>query len=167
MEAYNFIQEEDMLLKVFIGGVFDDEGGRPSGFINKLTSELIAIDSGWVVINGGTYEQLVSFIESFEGIIGTLCWFCDVPNDKPKIVNSIITKTPETKLVISKNNRSNKYTKLDLQTRIELAKASILLEFTESEGKIQTSIHSKSGLTLLEKEIDITRVARFLEESIK
>lgn len=156
-----------MNLKVFIGGIFNDEGGRPSGYINKLTQELLAIDSSWVVFNGGTYEQLVAFIESFDNLIGVLCWFCDVPNDKPKLVNNILTKTPQTKLVISKNNRLGKYTKRELQERIELAKASLLVEFTQNEGKIISSIHSKSGLTLLENEADIGRLARYIEDSIK
>lgn len=148
--------------KVFVGGVFNDTGGRESGFIRKLTNEFITHESLFV-INGGFYDGLSPFLEDI-GKIDVLFWFCDVPNDKPKLVNFIFEKNKNLKLIISKNNRQNKYTKEELQNRINFAKSYALVEFTDSAAGIAATVHKKDGLILLEKDSNIHNLAKTLKD---
>ena len=49
-----------MLKWVIIGGDFSEEGGKPSGYVSKLSQFLNEAIPGGVVINGGSIDDLKS-----------------------------------------------------------------------------------------------------------
>jgi len=153
---------------LFMGGVFNDEGGRPSGYVRQLTENLKNQSKHEIIVmNGGFYsnlnETIVSQISQFQIIF----WFCDVPNDKPKLVKYIKEQNPNSILIISKNNRSEKYTQDMLVERILKAQANYLLEFKNTfDGKINATLLSHLGYELMSKEQNIQVVASTLIKSI-
>lgn len=136
---------------LMVGGVFNNEGGRASGYFNKLTQAINEwiprhsrdIDVAITVINGGTYESLKMSIDQVPGVTHLL-WFADVPNDLPKLVPGLREKNPDMVLFISKNNRLGKYTRDDLHGRMVAADAQYLVEFTESRyihNQLDATVH--------------------------
>jgi hypothetical protein len=91
---------------LLVGGTFDDAGGRPSGYVNKLAAALSSSEHFNVVLeNGGPYARL----STINGSYGVVVWMPNIPNDKPKILNDIKSKDPTCILVSSKRNDNNKY----------------------------------------------------------
>lgn len=135
------------------GGVFDDEGGRASGYARKLFA---AMEEAWAPgeagsINGGSFERLEK-LAGQAGALQALVWMADVPNDKPKLVNQLRSRAPSLKLVISKNNRAGKYSASQLAERLQRAEATALVEFTDAEdGRVVAKIWGPGQKTLLER----------------
>lgn len=152
---------------LFMGGVFNDEGGRPSSYIRKFTEALQAQwNAYWHIMNGGHYHDLSHTIENTIKDFDYLFWFCDVPNDKPKLVKFIKEQHPNIVLTVSKNNRSDKYTRDMLFERMEKAQAQYLLEFKASaDGAINASLLSGNRGILMEMEPHI-EVAAFLVSTL-
>ena len=71
-------------------GNFDDEGGRPSGYMSKLFSYLPQYFSDIRIINGGYYSGLPGMIDPrISGDYDVIFWFANVPNDKSKLLKTI------------------------------------------------------------------------------
>ena len=147
-----------------VGGFFDDNGGRKSGYFEKLTDVL-----KWhfrediiVVINGGLWQRIdyiASTIPEFDFVL----WGADIPNTKPKLVNDLKALNPNMMLVITKNNIKGKYSRKLLVARALDAKANLLLEFEHSErGNIVGTILDPLGNCFVEKEIDIATLGKAL-----
>lgn len=121
-----------------VGGVFDDQQGRASGYVRKLheaiTAEVKRMDpeADITALNGGRFSDLQAFLNQTEDF-QALVWMGDIPNDKPKLVSLLKEKNHSLPLMISKNNRADKYSVEDLQGRMQKAGASLLLEFKNTE----------------------------------
>lgn len=89
---------------LLVGGRFDDDGGRPSGYITKLAEALRALGVKVDDFNGGPYDRLPLLVNAVAGQGDVVLWFADVPNDKEKVVGNIKRKYPRTLLVTSKRN---------------------------------------------------------------
>lgn len=146
---------------LLVGGVFNDEGGRPSGYISKLASELCLLNKDVEVINGGFYTDLEKYLNNYKDL-NTLFWFCDVPNDKPKLVNGIVELCPKLHLVISKNNKSRKYNIDNFVERMENAHSQILIEFKNNGSNIVATIFDNLGTVILNEESDLKNLAKHI-----
>jgi hypothetical protein len=117
-----------MFSYLFVGGRFDDEGGRPSGYIKKLFEAMLAINPNGILLNGGIFETLRSTVLDRYQVI---FWMPDVPNDKEKLVSDIKKKNPHTLLVTSKNNRRRDlYSLNELVARALAVKANLFVELS-------------------------------------
>jgi hypothetical protein len=155
--------ERPALRAILVGGAFDDNLGRPSGYFRKFSAALSAAASSAriSIINGGSFSGLRSALESLTDATH-LFWFADVPNDYPKLLPVIKTKFPDLVLVQSKNNlEPRRYTRAQLQDRMGASGASYLLEFNSgANGAILATLLDRSGCALFEREQDIAVVAR-------
>lgn len=134
------------------GGVFDDEGGRASGYARKLFARLLELlPEGAEAINGGVFSDLEALSRPGPGQVEALLWMADIPNDKPKLVNQLRQSDPSLALVISKNNRSGKYDAAALAERIERAGAAALVEFVDAgDGRVGARVWGPRQERLLE-----------------
>lgn len=146
---------------LIIGGVFDDQGGRPSGYIRRMGEAFQKKEHSTTIINGGYYYDLCAHLN---GVVqyDWVYWMGDIPNDKEKLVNRIHLHYPNIKLFISKNNRKNIYTPSDLHTRITMAQANGLLEFTQMSDVIQARIMQPDGQYYSSHCIDIAQLVDHL-----
>lgn len=119
---------------LFVGGSFDDNGGRPSSVVTKFSNEISKNkDIKLSVFNGGYFENIESILKlSIENDV--VFWWANVPNDKPKIrdAKSINSKVM---LVTSKRNDNEKYNFSELINRALSAKANLCIEFSKHEDK--------------------------------
>ena len=123
-----------------IGGTFDDDGGKPSGFINRLAENIYDAK----VYNGGSWKELLSIYEDLEHADAVL-WFANVPNDKPKIVESIKKDYPRLLLVTSKRNDDDKYAFSELVARALKLKSNLFVEFIWSGDRVYSSVFDPLG----------------------
>ncbi len=121
---------------IVVAGVFDNDGGRPSRFINSFVD-----NTNTVLINGGYYNQLVEITKSPINA-EILCWFADVPNHLQKILPQLRSTNPNLLLVQSKNNSLKKYTDDDLHERMRKSSAELLIEFVKSDKNITSRLLS-------------------------
>ena len=147
---------------LFVGGDFNDEGGRPSGYFQKFAGSIIEkAGKDCAIINGGYFSYLHSvlyeegYIESFDVIV----WFANVPNDKPKLVNLLKKMHPKCLLMVSKNNIDGKYETIDLIGRALAIKANLFVEFTKAGIDIRGTLLDPLGNQYVYKEQDISRLA--------
>ena len=89
---------------LLVGGIFDDVGGRPSGYVNKLYNGLVALSAPVHCVNGGEYNQLKYMVEGGIKNYDVVIWFADVPNGMEKLAHKIKQGNPKCILVTSKRN---------------------------------------------------------------
>lgn len=154
---------------LFVGGKFNKDGGDHSGYAGKLGDALEVLfefQPKWtdydhfINMNGGSYNSLTSLLERDNWDI--IFWFADVPNDEPKLVQSIKQRFYKTILVESKNNRDGKYSRFHLIARMLQHKANLLVEFTGSD-RIAATILDPLGncFTRDDRSIDSVAVKLF------
>lgn len=151
---------------LLVGGVFDPNGGRPSGYITKLGNALQQHLPEMRVINGGTYEDLKVIAANLQDG-QNLLWFADVSNALPKLLADIMQLYPRTVLVQSKNNRLGKYYRTELWDRMHKSGAELLVEFTDDDsGKLAASVHTVARLSKLWACTDIDVLAKCLLDEL-
>jgi len=140
-----------------VGGTFDENGGKPSGFITKFAK---AIGTN-IVYNGGGIEDLQTHINFV--FLDYVFWMADIPNTFPKALPNLLAQNPRAILIQSKNNREGKYSHDELFDRMHKSGAEFLLEFTNGkDGKILTTILSIQRTIIQEPTDDIQAVANCL-----
>ena len=118
---------------LLVGGTFDDNGGKPSGLINKL-AESIGEDFALTVKNGGKFEELKDTLETAADY-DYVFWFANVDNSKEKI-RDVKSVAPHCMLITSKRNDNQKYSLEDLLQRALAAKANLCFEFSKANDKM-------------------------------
>lgn len=114
---------------LIVGGNFDDEGGRPSGIINKIANRMSKTTSLEVeLMNGGHWQDLVDLSNNINAKF--VFWAPNVPNNKVKIVETIKDHIQKSILIISKNNLENKYHFKHLVAKCLKVRANLLVEYT-------------------------------------
>lgn len=117
---------------LFVSGTFNDEGGKKSGLMEKL-SESLKTKADVDVFNGGFYDDLKEIIKQTV-YYDTIFWLCNVDNTKEKHRN-IKEINPKALLVNSKRNDNEKYTMQELINRSLEQKANLTIEFSkEAQG---------------------------------
>ena len=69
---------------LIVGGSWDLNGGRESGFIKKFYLELSTYNNNITYLNGGNYNDLQTILNSVKDY-DVVCWFANVDNSLPKI----------------------------------------------------------------------------------
>lgn len=130
---------------LFVGGTFDDVGGRPSRLIEKMYFELLKDRDIEVTFkNGGFVNDLHENILPSVSDYGIVFWFANVPNEEPKI-RDVKAINPKTILVTSKRNDDEKYTFAELITRALSIKANLTVEFSKGERAFNMMVFDPLG----------------------
>lgn len=150
---------------LIVAGRFDDDGGRASGYIDKLFSN-IPRSFLCEYINGGSWSEIESLTHKFKEF-DVIIWIPDIPNDKVKIVNSIKKINTHCLLVISKNNFNSKYPLLALIARSLKVKSNLFIEFTKQQDKILGSLYDPLGNVFILETEDTYELSQALFDRIK
>lgn len=133
-----------MMKILFVGGRFDDEGGRPSGLAGKMAAALMGLGHAVHSRNGGPYIALDSLKEQAKGY-DVVFWWADVPNEAPKVRN-VKEVAPHVMLVTSKRNDGGRYPFGELVGRALAAKANLCFEFSkQSDGIFSIMVFDPLG----------------------
>lgn len=120
-----------------VGGTFDNDGGRKSGFITKYADAIriwSPADDSVTCINGGHYDILKPLLDTAADYHAVF-WFANVPNDFEK-VRDVKAVAPKVMLISSKRNDGGKYTFEELLQRALAVKANLCYEFSVRTGGI-------------------------------
>lgn len=117
---------------LLVGGTFDDNGGKPSGLIEKMSSILGLHFCTLQTYNGGLITTLHN--EIFNCVLNAdiVLWMPNVPNDAPKI-RDVKAANPKTILISSKRNDNNKYSFAELINRALQQKSNLTVEFSKQQ----------------------------------
>lgn len=132
---------------LYVGGDFNDEKPRPSGYFAKLFDalELFRHEDGGVTFwNGGTLADLSNLLQGIERF-KVIYWFANVPNTEAKLVNSIKHLAPKAILVTSKNNIDGRYPYQAIISRMLTVKANLSVVFTKNDRTIQGTVIDPLG----------------------
>lgn len=144
---------------LFVGGRFDCEGGKSSGYFRKLVKEAQKYITASDTVNGGSLTELVGafhLIRSYDVII----WAPDVPNEEEKFVGHIKQTHPKKLLVTSKRNLTeDSYTFQDIVTRALATKSNLVLELSGSRERVLGTILDPLGVVYCHEEADVGVVA--------
>jgi hypothetical protein len=125
---------------LIVGGTFDENGGKPSGLVNKMFSPYagtISIKDQNVettFINGGSISHLMyalSKVISADIVI----WFANVPDEEDesiKLIRQIKVINPKCILVESKRN-NNEYTPQEVVAHALKNKANLVVQFSKGD----------------------------------
>lgn len=112
---------------LFVGGTWNNEGGRPSKIVELFSKELKNID----LYNGGNYKDLNNILESVINY-DIVLWWPNIPNDLPKLkkVKEINYKI----MLVSSKRNNNEYSFQELLQRSFESKSNLIIEFTKEEN---------------------------------
>lgn len=128
---------------LFVGGTFNDEGGKPSSLVSQFASEIMKKCDNLTLHNGGKFDELQSIIETATDY-DTVIWWANVPNDKPKIrdVKAVNSKV----MLIGSKRNDNKYTYQELISFALGRKQNLVVTFSkEDEKKFRFTIYDPLG----------------------
>ena len=154
---------------LLVGGTFNYDGGRLSGYFAKLSKAIAESfpDAHAIVSNGGNLETLARYADDVK-YCDLVIWGADVPNGAPKLVNNLKKTNPNMMLVITKNNISGNYTRKLLAARALDAKANLLIEFKRDDyGNVLGSIIDPLGNCFIENEVHPNTVSLILTSRLK
>jgi len=132
---------------LFVGGSFDDNGGRPSSIVSKFANEIQSVNIGTytsvTLYNGGYFSDIEHIIERCAEH-DVVFWWANVPNDKPKI-RDVKSVNNRVMLVTSKRNDNDKYSFAELINRALGTKANLCIEFKRINDKYQFMLFDPLG----------------------
>ena len=114
---------------LIVGGTFDQEGGRPSGLVNSIITNIREDHEFQVTsVNGGfvtdLHDEILPSVTDFNVVL----WFANVSNNEVKL-RDVKTINPKCILITSKRNDGEKYTFAELISRALAIKANLTIEF--------------------------------------
>lgn len=166
---HNKHENQNPIGAIFVGGDFNDNGGRVSGYIRKLApliGEGLGFE-GFSIFNGGSFIELSGLIARIEiEKPAVIFWFANVPNDKEKVVDQIKATSPSSILVCSKDNTGDRYTFPEIISRMLKIKANLSVIFHKGQV-IHASLADPLGNVFLDNEKDIEKVASAIVSRVK
>ena len=117
---------------LIVGGTWDLNGGKESGFINLFKEELSLYHDNITTINGGNYNYLEKVLNSVSNY-DVIFWMANVDNSLPKI-RDVKKINPYTILIGSKRNDNNKYSFVDILNRSLMERHNLTIEFSKQNG---------------------------------
>ena len=132
-----------MINKVLmVGGTWDLNGGKESGFIRKFYTELAMYLDDITYLNGGKYNDLKQILDSV-GNYDVVLWFPNVDNslDKVRHVKKI---NPYAILVGSKRN-DGKYNFVDVLNKTLIERHNLSIEFKKENNTIKMLLFDPLG----------------------
>ena len=157
-----------------VGGRFDQDKGKPSGYVAKMADALLELfpkECEWTIGNGGPVSALDWYFQ-FKGDRMNICdydvifWWIDVDNEMPKVVRLIKQCHPKCILVTSKRNFDGVYGYMHLFAHALSNKSNLLVEFTRAGLHHAATILDPLGNCFLMKEADIHKVAEVLADRV-
>ena len=125
-----------------VGGTWDLDGGKESGFIKKFYSELAMYLDDITYLNGGNYNNLINVLNSVSDY-DVVFWFPNVDNALEK-VRHVKKINPYTILVGSKRN-DGKYSFVDVLNKTLLERHNLSIEFTKVDNKFKMLLFDPLG----------------------
>lgn len=116
---------------LIVGGSWDLNNGKESGFIKKFYNELLNYNNNITCFNGGNYNDLQSILNLVKEY-NVVCWFANVDNSLPKI-RDIKKINPYTILIGSKRNDNNKYSFVDVLNKTLIERHNLSIEFIKQD----------------------------------
>lgn len=146
---------------LIVGGTFDGDEGKPSGFIAKLADAIACLVGNVTLVNGGNWMALARKLPGHLSDKTVVFWGPNVSNDEEKMIRQIKDLNPACFLVSTKRNygEGDAYTRLDLVARALKTKSNLLLELTQEDGKFASTLIDPLGNTFCEEETDLAVVA--------
>lgn len=124
---------------LLVGGTFDDNEGKQSKIIDKISRNIECI-----CINGGNYNNIEKIIKHIgEKQYDIVFWFPNIPNNLPKLRN-LKELYPKIMLVTSKRN-NNEYSKKEIIAKALRDKANLILEFNKLNNPFNMRISDPLG----------------------
>lgn len=124
---------------LLVGGTFDENGGKQSKIIDKISRNIECI-----CINGGNYNNIEKIIKHIgEKQYDIVFWFPNIPNNLPKLRN-LKELYPKIMLVTSKRN-NNEYSKKEIIAKALRDKANLILEFNKLNNPFNMRISDPLG----------------------
>lgn len=117
-----------------VGGSFDNYGGRKSSLVEKITNEILKINTDTIVYNGGCFKALKEMILPSVVKYDIVFWWANVPNTEEKVRN-VKEINPRVILISSKRNDNEKYLFSELINRALGQKSNLVVEFSKIEDK--------------------------------
>jgi hypothetical protein len=140
---------------------------RPSGYAAKLHSELGKYFTDIELKNGGTKDELDAYLSGGKlDNVDVVLWFVNVPNSYPKSVDDVKKNYFDLLLVTSKNNLDNRYTYMEIVSRMLKVKANLGVVFTKVGDKVAATVMDPLGNAYCLDEKDIAVVAKSLATRI-
>lgn len=130
---------------LIIAGTFNAQGGKSSGYAEKVWRNINDTKIAEAVLYNGGYPESLPRLMDLTPQFDTVWWWADVPNDLPKIVEDIKTKYPRTFLVTAKNNRGDRYGIRELVMRALKVKANLAVIFTGTQPPFAASVLDPLG----------------------
>jgi len=153
---------------LLVGGRFDNEGGRASGYIDKLRNAIDALGIGTVqCFNAGSYDDtLRTLAETVVLHYDVVLWFAEVPNEKPKLVSDIKKRHPRCILVTAKRNERRPTPEYSFQEIMQHAlklKSNLVVQFRHdrTRQRITAEVFDPLGNCFMSSN-DIQLLARVL-----
>lgn len=160
-KQYGSHSTQNSKVAFFVGGDFNDDGGRASGYVQKLSSHIkqgLSFDD-FFLFNGGHFSDLLGIVQRIEkDKPSVIFWLANVPNDKEKLVEQIKKVSPKSILISSKNNSGNRYTFPEIIARMLKIKANLSIIFHTGQA-IHASLADPLGNVFLDHERHIENVA--------
>jgi len=130
---------------LFVGGTFDENGGKASSLVEKIANFIKKEDSYFnlSLYNGGAYSDLSSIIEEC-AVSDFVLWWANVPNGLDKI-RDVKTKNHRAILVTSKRNDNEKYSFMELVNHALGLKANLCVEFSKIREKYRMRLFDPLG----------------------
>jgi hypothetical protein len=117
-----------------VGGTFDQQGGKPSGVIDKIVDVLKSrSDIILETYNSGHVDNIKVIINRCKTADITF-WMPNISNSEEKIRN-VKDVNPKTILISSKRNDDNKYSFAELISRALEMKSNLTIEFSKLNNK--------------------------------
>lgn len=140
---------------LIIGGNWDLEGGKPSGFVKKFKDEMSKYTDNITYYNGGNYNDVEGILNTANDY-GVVFWFLNVDNSLPK-VRDIKRINPHIIYVGSKRNDNNKYPFVEVLNRSLMERHNLTIQFSKEGDIFETTLFDPLG-TMWYKGVDISKL---------
>jgi hypothetical protein len=151
---------------LFVAGRFDEERGRPSGYMRRLNQ---AMRFETTFINGGHINHIPPIYRDLDKYDAVL-WFIDAPNWLAKSIKDIKRDYPKIILVTSKRNLKDEGDNYSLQEVVARAlklKSNLVLELSGSRDRVVGSVLDPLGVFYCHETANIYGVAEALSYRVK
>lgn len=159
------MSELNFLKVAIVGGTWDENGGRSSGYVTKLGQA--SGDEGMEIslFNGGNFSSLEKVLNGKTLLAqDVIFWLANIPNDLPKIVG--VKKVYPHKLLVSSKRNNNEYIFAELINRALLQKANLCSDFCKNDGKIHARLFDPLGVVWQPYTDDIAILAKSLKKRL-
>lgn len=129
---------------LIVGGTFDLNSGKESGFIKKMYLELLKYTDNITLVNGGNYNKLQSILDSVKNY-NTVFWLANVDNSLPKVRN-VKGINPYVTMIGSKRNDNNKYQFVDILNRSLMERHNLTIVFSKDINEFKMLLYDPLGV---------------------